>query len=422
MEYGAGKMAGMSPPTQRTLKGIAGLLMLLLSLQSFGCKDEAPTESATPPEPPAPVSGHVLPEAELILDATPEPKKETSPEKKEVTESGGLALGSWKEGEGQPQWNAAELLPSDSRKLNQKITLGEGSPADNPLRYARQDRRENTSAAVSMGTVTLGRLVRGKAIPISGVGYRLMERTINRGTYFGGDALVGAVERAAKAVDKQKPGSMLQVGNASLEKGGDISQSASHNSGRDIDLAFYMTDVSGMPVYSSKYVKFGPDGKTEPGDPRNLRFDVARNWLLVDAFLRDREVQVQYIFIADWLKDILLAHAISVSRANDDPLASEIIRRAEIVMRQPNNSSPHAEHFHIRLYCELHERLLGCQDFGAKHAHTDGFSEDVQARIDELLELYSSGIPEERQYALSQLDLLTAEPEDQEESEAVDEP
>ena len=77
---------------------------------------------------------------------------------------------------------------------------------------------------------------------------------------------------------------------------------------------------------------------------------------------------------------------------------------------------------HVRLYCELHERLLGCQDFGAKHAHTDGFSEDVQARIDDLLELYSSGIPEEREYALSQLDLLTAEPEEQEESEAVDEP
>jgi penicillin-insensitive murein endopeptidase len=368
----------------------------------------------------------VLPEAELALG---NPQEDASPgvlplpvEAKAKEGGRTLHLDNGKDPVGNPKWDSSELLPGDSRKLTPKITLGKGGKTQEALRYQRQDRRDDETASVSIGTVTLGYLIRGKAIPISGPGYRLMERTISRGTYFGGEALVGAVERAARTVHDTYPGSILRVGNASLSKGGDISQSASHNSGRDVDLAFYVLNGHGDVVHPDRYVSFGPDGKTESNDPRSLQFDVLRNWALVEALLWDQTVQVQYIFVADWLKELLMNYAIGRFHSKSGNDSMEIVRRAETVLRQPNNSSPHSEHFHVRFYCELHERLLGCQDFGAKHAHVDGFSEDVKARIDDLIELYSSGVPEERAYALSQLDLLTTEPEDQEESEMVDAP
>jgi hypothetical protein len=128
----------------------------------------------------------------------------------------------------------------------------------------------------------------------------------------------------------------------------------------------------------------------------------------VESLLKNRKIQVQYLFVADWIKTLLIDYAI---RAGADP---ELIRRGEHVLTQPGDSSPHAEHFHLRLYCDLNDRLYGCHDGGKRHPWIEDWSEAVEERISRLIDAYQSGVQSERDAALRQLDLLRMVPEEEE--------
>ena len=182
------------------------------------------------------------------------------------------------------------------------------------------------------------------------------------------------------------------VGNLSQPDGGDIPQSVSHNSGRDADIAFYALSPKGQSVPLEWYVAFNADGYATDGS--GYRLDASRNWAFVASLLQNRKIQVQYVFVADWIKVLLLDYAI---RAGAD---AELIRRAEHVLMQPGDSSPHAEHFHLRLYCDLNDRLHGCHDGGKRHPWVEDWSEAVEERIGRLIDAYQSGVQSERDAAL----------------------
>ncbi len=163
--------------------------------------------------------------------------------------------------------------------------------------------------------------------------------------------LVNMIDRAARAVNKRFPGSVLDIGDMSQRGGGDVARHHSHESGRDADLGFYAVDARGKQVHAHGLIKFDPSmaSPTVPG----ARYDLARNWAFVQELLTNPAARVSHIFIAEWIRHEVLAYARPrVSHALWD--------RAAVVMMQPHNSLPHDDHFHVRISCprEMHSSCI----------------------------------------------------------------
>jgi penicillin-insensitive murein endopeptidase len=167
--------------------------------------------------------------------------------------------------------------------------------------------------------------------------------------YAGGDvrwgleALTGMIDRAARQVRRQHPEAVLSVGHLSRRGGGEIDRHASHESGRDADIGFYIKDNGGKPVLPDRLIPFVADG-TSPHMP-GAHFDDARNWLLVTAFVSDPVAQVTHIFVAAPLRARLLAYAEKIGAPQN------LRNRAAELMAQPRGSLPHDDHFHVRIGC-----------------------------------------------------------------------
>ncbi len=171
-----------------------------------------------------------------------------------------------------------------------------------------------------------------------------------------------AIERAAAEVSRGRPGSALRLGDFSRRAGGGpLSPHFSHRSGVDADLLLYVTTLDGVPVDSPGFVHFGADGLgREEGRNRWLRLDVEREWLLVKTLLEDPDARIQWIFVSDVVRAILIEWAIS----QGDSI--ETIRRAHEVMRQPNPGGIHDDHTHVRTACSPEETATGCEPAGPR--------------------------------------------------------
>jgi hypothetical protein len=87
-------------------------------------------------------------------------------------------------------------------------------------------------------------------------------------------------------------------------------------------------------------------------------FDVPRNWALVRALLEEKQIEIQFLFINNRLRDRLLAYAES---QREDP---SLIDRARELLHQPGDSLPHDDHLHVRIFCAANDRPFGCSDRG----------------------------------------------------------
>ncbi|MFO8071145.1 MAG: penicillin-insensitive murein endopeptidase [Polyangia bacterium] len=220
---------------------------------------------------------------------------------------------------------------------------------------------QSSPGTLSVGTPMNGSLERGEVLPRRGSGYRMMSTTRQRRARFGVHELVMLIKWAAHRVYARHPGSTLMVGDLSVRKGGPIEHHGSHQNGRDVDFAFYMIDGDGEPVTRESFVAFDANGfSVDP--PMRYRFDTERNWALVRELLQSDSAVVQWIFIADHLEDLLLAHA---EEAGESPL---LRRRAEHVLHEPTGKS-HWDHFHVRIYCPPDDGPR-CSDVGPRWAWT----------------------------------------------------
>lgn len=207
----------------------------------------------------------------------------------------------------------------------------------------------------SIGKPNDGWLVNGKALPLKGKNHRVLGRTQQRGWFWGSDALVRLIQDAAAAVARKRPGAILRVGNLSRRDGGKIGPSVSHQSGRDADIGLYALDMDSEVVDPPGFPKFD---RSEEDTTGSYLFDVASNWTFVEALLSDKHVKIQWIFLDDPLKELLLDYGI---RSGAD---GHVLDMAEKVIVRPKDSSPHANHFHIRIYCNEGDTLHGCADYG----------------------------------------------------------
>jgi penicillin-insensitive murein endopeptidase len=174
---------------------------------------------------------------------------------------------------------------------------------------------------------------------------------------------VAAIERAAAVVADARPGSVLVIGDLSVKHGGRLLPHLSHRTGRDADLLLYVSTLDGAMVTSPGFIHFGADGLAwDPVRQRYLRFDVAREWLLVKTLVLDDDARVQWIFLNHSLSPMLIEWA----RARGEP--PQTIRRAEEVLLEPKPGGVHDDHTHIRVACSDEEIARGCEPNGPDRA------------------------------------------------------
>lgn len=238
--------------------------------------------------------------------------------------------------------------------------------------------------SLSIGTTRDGFIVGCKIMPLSGEYHRVLKIQSERGTNCGTDELVSGLLKVAKEVALASPkGGILTIGNISRVGGGDIPWSISHNSGRDVDIGFYLVGQNGQQVFPDGLVSVDGMGKTMVnGIP--ARFDIRRNWLLVRSILRTPELPVQWMFISKPLKKMLIEYAKKIKEPK------QLIEMANQVLVQPIRAKPHDDHLHLRIYCSKDDVLEGCQDKGVKRPWFKDYSDMVEKRVRELLDLLHS--------------------------------
>src|SRR5690348_3755680 len=91
----------------------------------------------------------------------------------------------------------------------------------------------------SLGHAWDGWLLRGVKVK-PGPHLRYVTEYVHSNNFYGTWQLVQLLERAAFGVARRSPGAQLSVGELSASGGGDLPGHASHESGRDADIGFYI--------------------------------------------------------------------------------------------------------------------------------------------------------------------------------------
>ncbi len=191
----------------------------------------------------------------------------------------------------------------------------------------------------SIGHVNAGRLVHGLRLDCAnGTELRCLPAWSHR---WGTTELVTLLRRTGHAVWETHH-VQLGVGDLSAEHGGPIPRHASHQSGRDVDIAFFVLDANDKSVATNDYIGFRDDGLAIASPA--LRFDTKKNWTVVAALVSG-PVRVQHIFVSNGLRNLLLAYGHATGASAD------VIARAARAMHQPGGASPHRNHFHVRVAC-----------------------------------------------------------------------
>jgi len=215
------------------------------------------------------------------------------------------------------------------------------------------------TASTSVGSPTEGHLTSSVPLPLHGPGYVFSPRkdpTHRYGTW----EMVRALIDAAAAVHQAQPGNTLVVGDLSLAAGGDIGGHASHRSGRDVDVMFYLLTPEGEP-FDAKAIPIEPDGTgvdyqdlTTADDDVPVRLDVPRTWALVAALVGDESNHIGRIFVVEHVRTMLLEEGKRVGASKD------VLELAGHLMCQPG--FPHDDHMHIRFFCSPDDIEAGCLD------------------------------------------------------------
>lgn len=247
--------------------------------------------------------------------------------------------------------------------LASTLTLAPGALPGAAPRHAPTARATLGPAALrfgrSLGSPTEGHLTGGMHLDETAY-LRVVPADTEGDVRWGLEPLVTMVDRAARAVRRQFPDSVTSVGHLSREGGGGIERHRSHESGRDVDIGFFVHAQSGRQLLANRFVQFRGDG-TAVGWP-GAYFDDARNWALVASLVADEPAHVTHIFVAAPLRARLLGYAERVGA----PLSARV--RAAGVMQQPHAALPHDDHFHVRIACPSH--MSGCVENPAVHSHS----------------------------------------------------
>jgi penicillin-insensitive murein endopeptidase len=217
--------------------------------------------------------------------------------------------------------------------------------------------------SVSVGRPSNGYVVDGKRLPDNGEGFTTRQVWKTRGNRYGTDELLdlltGVGRRMARQVDTR-----LVVADLSSRRGGEARKwHRSHQSGRDVDLVYYMRGPDGKPLEADAMRAFDATGLAKDGS--GITVDIPRMWLLVKELVTAPEARVQWVFIYEPIAAKIIEHAVALGEP--EPL----IARARKTLKQPGDSAPHNDHMHVRVYCTDKDRVLGCVDIGPMELYAE---------------------------------------------------
>ena len=246
--------------------------------------------------------------------------------------------------------------------------------------------------STSVGQANRGRLQGREKMDLKGRSWRFLPAIRQRGTYYGTFALVRLLEDASEAVAAEFPGALLEIGNIGRADGGPVTQSKSHQTGRDVDIAFFALDRKGRSRPTGRMLRYDANLRAGPHS-----FDVARNWALVKALIQSERTVVQWLFVSSPIRTALLKHA----RQQQEP--QKLIRLAGAVLHQPGDSAAHADHMHIRIFCSDWDRSCGCRDYGPERSSLARDNFLLHERLQRLNRRARKGLTSERLAALETL-------------------
>ena len=205
----------------------------------------------------------------------------------------------------------------------------------------------------SLGSPTDGHLIGGMRIEESPF-LRRYPTYADDDVRYGLSSLVGAIERAAREVHRRFPDAVLSVGHLSRRGGGEVDRHASHESGRDADVGFYVKGLTGKPLLGERMVAFQGDG-TASSWPGAHFDDRAQLGLRRRAAGRRARAGVASVHRQSAARARLLAFA-----ARSGASMGLRTHAAEVLM-QPHGSLPHDDHFHVRISCP--PGMTGCIEY-----------------------------------------------------------
>lgn len=271
-------------------------------------------------------------------------------------------------------------LSKAEREVRNEIIVLQGGWVPPPGPLSMSDARKLLRVprgSLSVGVTSRGRLRRARRIKSRGRYYSFFTHIAERKTYWGTDEMQRFINRVSADVARRHRGAELRLGNVSLHHGGRSPWHHSHQAGRDVDICFYARDRRGKPVKMTDFRKFRRTGFSRDGE---LVFDDARNLDVALAMLAQEEIPVQWVFVARWLKRRMLK--LAKRRGIDSKVRTRLAR----LLRQPGDSAPHDDHFHVRLFCSLQDRKYGCLDRGPRRPWVDHFDDAFASHVSRVSE------------------------------------
>ncbi|HEU4734370.1 MAG TPA: penicillin-insensitive murein endopeptidase [Kofleriaceae bacterium] len=213
------------------------------------------------------------------------------------------------------------------------------------------------TTTISVGKPSRGYLIDGVRLPDRGDGFVTREAWRLRDNRYGTDELIGLVTAVARRMQAQVPDVKLVVADLSGKGGGErYAFHRSHQSGRDVDLLYYMRDATGQPFEPDAMHVFNAAARAVDGS--GLTVDVPRTWMLVKELITAPEAPVQFVFMYEPIARRLIEYAQQIG----EPEA--VLARARKTLKQPGDSARHDDHMHVRVYCSPADRVYGCIDIG----------------------------------------------------------
>ncbi len=235
-----------------------------------------------------------------------------------------------------PDENAFERIPLPPQRVrvqarSHSTTVGNVAGTPNFQMPVAICQPQKDQPSRSIGPTTDGQLVDGCRIPSTGLGYIAVN-----GNAYGTDSTVALLEMAAAQTIRQFQGApAVVIGAISADGGGFLKPHKSHQSGRDVDIA-YLRTTKGQPK------------RFELTDSSNL--DAERTWSFLEALLSTGEVGLVFM---DYEIQALLYDALLDNGWTEQSLSPifQYPAGASVPRGVIRHATGHADHFHVRFRC-----------------------------------------------------------------------